>query len=432
MRVKPVVPWRAVRPVSILFFVLLTAGCPTPMPTPDAAMPEVDSGVPDAGPPDAGRPPRDAGIPDAGFTAAPIDSWCQLRARAECSRDLRCGRLSASTYDGCLIAHSSIATCDQTAYSRGVAERRIQYLETEGVRCLNAFGSGSCEDTPISCTDAFTGLAPPDAGCLAPTDCNAFGFCDLYDGRCPHQCRPWAAMGEQCDGFTRRCDPVNGSCDNNDAGIAVCFPKKNDDDPCIRYDACGDKSSCVDSKCITRTANPGEACAVRSGFPFCTEEYFCRQGPPVNGVRPPGTCQRKSGLGGTCTGPGSCLPSLRCSTLLTTGTCLPKATVREGCINYDDCEDGLYCDVTTQRCQLLPDAGGDCSFDRTGYRCAPGNACAFSGTSDDRCVAWKTVGVECGYGGECLSNDCAYATLPDGGFGGTCNASCSQRADGGL
>ena len=62
----------------------------------------------------------------------------------------------------------------------------------------------------------------------------------------------------------------------------------------------------------------------------------------------------------------------------------------------------------------------------------PGNACAFSGTSDDRCVAWKTVGQECGYGGECLSNDCEYATLPDGGFGGTCKASCSQRADGGL
>ena len=59
----------------------------------------------------------------------------------------------------------------------------------------------------------------------------------------------------------------------------------------------------------------------------------------MNGVRPPGTCERKSGLGGTCTGPGSCLPSLRCSTLLTTGTCLRKAALREGCINYDDCED---------------------------------------------------------------------------------------------
>ena len=109
-------------------------------------------------------------------------------------------------------------------------------------------------------------------------------------------------------------------------------------------------------------------------------------------MRPPGTCERKSGLNGTCTGPGSCLPSLRCSTLLTTGTCLRKAPLREPCINYDDCEDGLYCDAKSQRCEALPDAGGDCTFERTGYRCAPGNTCAFSGTSDDRCVAWKAAG----------------------------------------
>jgi hypothetical protein len=111
---------------------------------------------------------------------------------------------------------------------------------------------------------------------------------------------------------------------------------------------------------------------------------------------------------------------------------LPKAGLREGCIAYDDCQDFLYCDAKTQKCEALPMAGGDCSFDKTGYRCAPGNTCAFSATSDDRCVAWKPVGAECGYTAECLSNDCEYATLPDGGFGGRCIETCSQRADGGL
>lgn len=409
---------------------VLLAGCPPPVPVVDSGV-EVDAGV-DAGLPDAGRPPRDAGVPDAGFTLVPIESWCSLRALSQCSRDLRCGRLSPSGLPGCLLTRTSLASCDQTALQRGVQERRSQYLESEAAACLNALASDSCVEEPVACSSVFTGLAGPDAGCLAPTDCNAFGFCDPSDGRCPHQCRPWAPEGQPCDGFTRRCDPVNGSCDLNDAGATVCQPKKNDGDACQRYDACGDSASCVGGQCITRTAGPGQPCATRNSFPFCTQEYFCRQGPPDAGVPPPGTCERKSGLGDTCTGPGSCLPSLRCSTLLTTGTCLRKAPLLEACINYDDCQDGLYCDAKSQRCEALPDAGGDCTYQRTGYRCAPGNTCAFSGTSDDRCVAWKAVGAGCGYGGECLSNDCGYATLPDGGFGGTCIESCSQRADGGL
>ena len=414
-----------------MLLALLVAGCPPPpAPIPDAG--EVDAGSPDAGATDAGRPPRDAGVPDAGFTSAPIGSWCTSRALAECGRDLRCGRLAATGIPGCVLSRTTVSTCDQVAISRGVQERRTQYLESEAVRCLNALAQGSCEENPAACETVFTGLTPPDGGCLLAQDCTADGFCDLYDGRCPHQCRGWSALGSPCDGFTRRCDPVNGSCDLNDAGTAICFPKKNDGDACDRYDACGENSYCLDNTCITRQAAPGGACNVNSGFPFCTDEYFCRTEPPVNGERPPGTCERKSGLGGTCTGPGSCLPSLRCSTYLTTGTCLVKAALHVGCINYDDCQDSLYCDAKTQRCEGLPDAGGDCSFARTGYRCAPGTTCAFSGTSEDRCVGFKAVGQACGYAGECLSYDCEYTTLPDGGFGGTCIARCSQRADGGL
>lgn len=425
--------FRAVRQALLpSVLALLVAGCPIPPPVVDAGGVAVDAGLPDAGLPDAGRPPRDAGIPDAGFTTVPIENWCGAHALAECGRDLRCGRLSQAGFAGCMLIRTSVASCDQQAFLRGVQGRRTQYLESEAVRCLNALAEGSCEETPLACGNVFTGLAPPDAGCLAPTDCNAFGFCDPYDGLCPHKCRGWAAMGTICDGFTRRCDPSSGSCDNDDAGSSVCQPKKNDGDPCQRFDACGELSSCVAGTCITRRANAGQPCALRQGFPFCNDEFFCRQGPPDAGVRPPGTCERKSGLGDTCTGPGSCLPSLRCSTLLTTGICLRKAPYRQPCISYDDCEDGLYCDAKSQRCEGLPDAGGNCSFETTGYRCAPGNTCAFSGTSDDKCVAWKPVGRECGYGGECLSNDCEYATLPDGGFGGTCIASCSQRADGGL
>lgn len=416
---------------SLLLLVVLACGCPAPTPTPDAGEPE-DSGttVVDAGAPDAGRPPRDAGVPDAGFVSAPVASWCQARAQAECSRDARCGRLSDAGVTGCLLSKTHPSLCDQPALTRSVAEHRLQYLEEEGVRCLNGFASGSCEATPAACANAFTGLTPPDGGCFTTSECDAFGFCNLYDERCPHQCTGWTAQGQPCDGFYRRCDPASGSCEEVDAGVVVCVPKKNAGDHCTRYDACGDDMSCSDNVCVVRRANAGAPCAVTNGYPFCGEEDFCRQDPPVNGTRPPGTCQRKAGLGGTCTGPGSCLPSLRCSTLITTGTCLAKAAFHVGCIAYDDCEDGLYCDAKSQQCERLPTSGGDCSFDVSGYRCAPGHTCSFS-SAQSTCLAWKATGEPCDYDGQCLSNDCQYATLPDGGFGGTCKVECAVRADAG-
>lgn len=400
--------------------------CPAPTPTPDAGEQE-DAGV-DAGAPDAGRPPRDAGVPDAGFTAAPVEQWCALQALASCARDERCGRLGDAGAADCLALGGATARCDQLAYTRAVREGRLQYLESEAVRCLNGYASGSCALPPAACATVFQGLVPADGGCVLREECDdSQGFCDLYDNRCPHRCRAWTPQGEACDNFFTRCDPLVGSCDTADAGGAtLCLPRKAEGDPCTRFDACGDDMACSGGTCITRRAARGEACSLRNGFPFCDTEHFCRQAPGA-----PGTCERKAGLGGTCTGPGSCLPSLRCSTLITTGTCLEKAGPGEGCIAWDDCEDGLYCDARLQRCERLPGPGGDCTFQVSGYRCRAGSACAFSSTSDDRCVAQKAAGEPCGYTAECLSNDCEWGLLADGGYGGTCLESCSQRADGG-
>jgi hypothetical protein len=416
---------RAVR--WVLPLVLVLTGCP-PAPAPVDAGVEEDAGV-DAGAPDAGRPPRDAGTPDAGFASAPAADWCRLRALAECSRDVRCGRLTAAHVPGCVLTRTTVASCDQLALARAVTEGRSRYDQRAALTCLNALASGSCEEADPSCAGVFTGLAPPDAGCILEQECDADGFCYLYDARCPHRCRGWEPLGSPCDGFTRRCDPRSAACDLDDAGVALCVPKRREGEACQRYDACGDALACTDGRCVARRAGPGEPCGLTNGFPYCADEYFCRQVLDGSGSPPPpGTCQRKAGLGGTCTGPGSCLPSLRCSALITTGVCLAKASLGAGCIAYDDCEDSLFCDAKSQRCETLPDAGGDCSFERTGYRCAPGTTCAFS---QERCVAWKPEGADCGYGGECLSNECTFATLPDGGFGGTCAANCSQRADAG-
>lgn len=406
-----------VRRLFALTAVFLFA-CPV-APQPDASV-EFDAGF-DAGVPDAGR--RDAGV-DAGRTEAPVESWCALKTLAECERAQRCGRLSDAGFAGCLLAGEHPSRCDQLATTLGVREFRVQYLEAEALRCLNGYARGSCEETPDGCQNAFIGISPPHGACLQAVDCDVSGFCDLYDNQCPHQCRAWAPRGSSCDNANNRCAP-DDACDTDDAGLRLCREKPVSGAPCIDFSGCGTGAICSNGVCTDINGDLNAPCGAINGYPLCPAEFFCsaRDGG--------GVCERRSGIGGSCIGPSGCLPSLRCSGLLTTGTCLTKASVGERCVDYGDCEDGLYCRNATQRCERLPTAGESCSYDDTAYRCAPGHACAYSSTSDDTCVVWQREGERCSSSGECLSNDCRFATLPDGGFGGTCVTSCSRRADGG-
>jgi len=417
-----------VRSRLLPFALLALSACPPAMTAEDSGV--EDAGATDSGTPDAGPTRRDAGTPDAGFTSAPASAWCSAQARALCWRDVRCGRVAMERLATCEARR--LLDCDQPATTRAVAEGRLQYLEGEAVACLNAYASGSCTDTPPACHSVFQGLVPPDGGCILPAECAPGGFCYQYDGLCPHRCRAYLPRFAPCDGFSTQCNPATDTCTTGDGGVRQCLPFKGDDAGCVSWDECAPTHACVSNVCVRRTAGPGEPCAVTSGYPYCTGEYFCRQEAPVGGVRPPGTCQLRAGVGGTCTGPGSCLPSLRCSTVITTGTCLVKAALGENCVNYDDCEDGLYCDGRSQQCKPLPTDGGDCSSQGSFYRCAPGYSCEFSATNDDTCVSRRADGEDCNYDGLCLSNDCNFGTLPDGGFGGTCVAACAVRADGGF
>ena len=398
--------------------------------TPDAGTPDAgtpDAGTPDAGP-DAGTPRPDAGPPDGGFTRVAIEDWCATQALSLCERDLRCLRVSQANLADCLARRAD--GCDQLAYTAGVQGGRLQYLATEAATCLNGYWSGSCEDPPTACADVFQGLVPPDGGCVLAEECSTAGFCYLYDSQCPHRCRAFEDPGASCDNFFHRCDPASAACMVGDAGAQVCLPPKNEGEACASWDNCRSDLACIGGHCIKRQVGPGEPCGITQGYPTCDPEYFCRQ--PAGTSPPPGTCQRRAGVGGTCAGSGSCLPSLRCSTVITTGVCEAKSGVGVRCANYDDCEDGLYCSGTAGACLRLPADGGDCSSRESFYRCATGFFCRFDVNDNDTCEASRTVGADCTYAGQCLSNECVYGTLPDGGYGGRCVPPCAQRADGGF
>lgn len=416
-----------------LWLALLCA-CPAPPGVPDAAVPEkdagsIDAGRPDAGRPDAGRP--DAGLPDAGFVAAPIAQWCQLQALAQCDRDVRCLELAAANLAECIAKKSEF--CDQPAYTRAANESRLQYLEPKAVECLNGYAKGSCEEAPAACEVVFAGKVPPDGGCILPEECNGGGFCYLYDTTCPHRCRGWIGLGASCDGFSTRCKPDEAYCGPADGGGSDrCQTLKGLGEDCVEYDACRLDLACASGKCVKRRAGPGEACGERQGFAYCGDEYFCRQQattmPP-----PPGTCEKRGGLGAVCAGYGSCLPSLRCGSSFTTSTCIARSAEGDKCSSYGDCQQGLYCPPRTSRCTRTPGDGGDCTTQGSYFECASGHFCDFNSPDGVyTCRPRQAVSQTCSYDAVCLSNDCDYGALPDGGYGGTCAVRCSQKADGGF
>lgn len=420
--------------VLLLLSIVTLLACPPQTVTPDAA---IDSGTQlmDAGEDevDAGRTRFDAGTPDAGFTTASVAAWCRLKSQATCARQLRCLSLSEGAFVDCVTRLT--ADCDQVSLTTGADAGRLTFDERRGVTCLNDFATGSCTQEPASCASVFTGKVVVDGGCVTTLDCGPDSYCDIYSSACPFRCLAFRKQDEACD-FFRRCAAGLACYRQSDGGFTeVCQPIKATDAGCADFDECGEDGACVTGACIPRRANPGEACGVRSGYPFCSDEYFCRQDPPaIEGEEPPpGTCQRRAGLAGTCVGATTCLPSLRCSTVITTGTCLARAKRNERCSYYNDCEEGLFCSNLTQRCEPFPGDGGDCSFDLgSAGRCQTGWFCQYVNSDVRVCSPRRAPGSDCDYDLMCLSNECEYGVKPDGGFGGTCAVACALKADAGL
>jgi hypothetical protein len=420
------------RRLVLPFVGLALAACPMPVPPMDAGVvePPTDAGVVEEF--DAGRQRFDAGAPDAGFTSVTVDGWCRTRALASCLRQVRCLSLSESEVNGC-VARALETGCDQVAVSAGADAGRLAFDASVALECLNGFGRGSCSDEPPACAAVFTGRVATDGGCVTAAECGPGAYCDTFGATCPFRCLAFRQPFETCD-FFRRCAP-GLACFRGDGGVEVCQPAKPPDAGCVDFDECGDDGVCLSGACVQRRADAGEPCGVRSGYPFCGTEFFCRQGPPpMEGDEPPpGTCQRRAGLGGVCAGSGTCLPSLRCSTVITTGTCLAKARRGESCSVFNDCEDGLFCSNLTTRCEPFPGDGGNCDFTLGSQgRCQPGFFCDFSAVDDRRCQRRRAAGEECSYDQMCLSNECEFGRRPDGGFGGTCSVPCSLKADAGL
>ncbi len=420
------------RTLSLLVALTIAAGCGgASEPSPDAGgidTPEdagTDASVPDPGTPDAGEPVVDAGPADAGFAPFPVARWCELYALAVCTRDERCLMLDAQNVDACRIRE--FATCAQEELSAGVSAQRLQYDDQAAADCINAFAHGSCSKTPAACDAVFEGTVAPQGDCLVGDECQMGSYCNVYSNTCPFQCNAYQPVGAVCNWSDRQCDPEVANC-KTVGSSNTCIARKGAGEACEYWSDCFDAFACINSVCVQYTAQLGETCAHSSGYPGCEADAFCRR--PLGKQDGPGVCQRKAGLGGVCSGYGTCLPGLRCSSNYSTGTCILLGSAGDICWNYNDCREELYCANATSRCTPFPTEDGDCGSDSSGYRCAAGFFCDYQ---EETCHALREIGQPCGYDGACRSGECNFGTLPnDGGTGWRCEDACVARLDGGM
>lgn len=402
----------------------------SPAPVNDAGLPEQDAGF-DAGF-DAGRPKPDAGPMDAGFTQVSLDDWCALQATAMCLRDMRCYRLDPSLFEDCRF--NALAQCDAFGLGRSVREGRQAYDAGAAADCINTYATGSCETPPAACSSIFLGQVPPDGGCTLSEECDpALGFCDLFSTTCPRRCKAYLPRLASCVDYREQCNPKSDACRRGDGGTHICLPYSENGESCSGYEDCRNNALCLNSKCIVYQAKRGEACGVTNGYPYCDTTSFCRQTPVSSGTPPPGTCEKRPGLGGACVGFQGCLSGFYCSSRLGTGTCLPLRGPGEACDDSNQCQDALYCAFGTAKCTTLPTDGGDCSSQGSSYECAAGYFCDFSAPSGQYvCSRSRALGETCRYGSDCLSQTCDTLVAADGGFEQRCVPPCSHVADGGL
>jgi hypothetical protein len=420
--------------LSVLVVLALAAGCggssnsgPTPADAGhDGINSNGDAGVVDAGPEDAGEPDSgvDAGPIDAGFGPFSVEKWCEMSALATCAQSERCLMLDDAKVGLC--RQRAVSACQQAELTAGVAAGRLRYDAQKAADCINDYAKVECSATPDACNAVFEGLGAEDAGCLVAEECQAGTFCYLGGNACPSRCTAYEPVDAGCNFADRQCDPVTANCRFAN-GLYNCAARQPDGGTCVYWSDCLDGLACINSVCVQEIAKTGEPCSVNQGYPLCGADEFCRL--PLGQTNVPGVCTKKAALGGVCSGYGTCLPGLRCSSNYSTGKCVNLGSEGDVCWNYDDCRDELFCDVSTSRCTAFPADGGDCGSQGSFFRCAPGYYCDYT---DDHCQKLLGVGEVCTSATYCQSNECLYGTLPDGGSAWQCEEACVLRLDGGT
>lgn len=301
----------------------------------------------------------------------PIDELDGRLARADCEREVRCGRFD--TVERCLTftpAHAPITPSIAAAVAAGLvdydAEQAAECVdERAAVSCAHADASWRLVDDSSLCRGVLRAGRKIGDPCAIDAECST--------RRCHLDCQPGtccegvcvnaeqeSSLGEDCT--THRCGP-NLWCSDT----AICYPLLTRGLPCPSTSACDFGLDCFDT--CQPALHDGDPCGMRGGTPTCgaVDGLVCDEATM--------TCTPALGLGDRCSpfAPQCQLGWLHCDPQ--TSTCRPFARVGEPCtLPYSDCEGGAFCaragELDLGVCLPLVDDGSPCEYDS---QCASGS-----------------------------------------------------------
>lgn len=157
-------------------------------------------------------------------------------------------------------------------------------LPAVGAACLPTFGRrGACPDG-ATCDGRPTGKCVPlgkiGQACSAGK-CEAGAYCQIYGYQSlqAHQCYALGKAGDACPhqgadlGFASCAEGLSCLCDTPGCKQGKCRAGGNEGDLCGAGEACGDRFTCVDGKCV----NPTTAGNTAAGQPCLRSSQFARE-----------------------------------------------------------------------------------------------------------------------------------------------------------
>jgi hypothetical protein len=262
-------------------------------------------------------------------STATFDDYEKTAPKVICQFYTRCGLFSKSRESAC---ESQFAMPQTTGYSvdEAIAAGRITYDGDAAQRCLDAFSTSGCGLNAI--------LALSSSLCTK-----------IVHGNVP--------LGGACKSII---ECANSYCQQGTSlnGVPGC------DGTCVAYAATGDACNVVGKHCA-----PTDNCDAVSN-----------------------TCVTLGQLGASCTSSSSCATGLACRSSGNAATCQAPANENDPCGSFDECNGGLYCDVTGMVCKRQTPAGTACSYTTS---CADGTKCVGASTQMGTCQAFLDIGQMC-------------------------------------
>lgn len=376
---------------------------------PDVDQPEVDQPEKEAPhPPEVPPSPSD-----------PVEAICAARARWQCGMRAACACPEAGAETDCIgAAAAKCAARVRSVLDDPASEMHIDVARVEA--CIQAW---SVE--PVDCGAPANERWDAACGPVLVSKIGLGAACETEGVPCAENeaacvknlCTALPAEGEACHPVDEAppCRP----------GL-LCAAGRCRQAPLLEGDACDSSGQCAATlRCVAGTCRPTSALGEA-----CSAERPCRGAAHCLGAR----CE--AGTPDACTEPGEpevCGVESLCGAPVFT-TCTPLAAVGSECSGADTCEAAGYCDLTSYRCEALPESGAPCG---EGVFCAPGLGCIMDSRLcaplpgqgeacllgvngpglcadglvcvDERCGPIPAEGDTCGYNLECGSGlGCAY------------------------